>query len=211
MNFFNLGNPVFDAVISSLKQYPTGRVYALDCKSQEISRWAGFEFVFGVAFDLKSLPYHWVSANQARSIFTVMPLHLFFGINGQLEPLSDALLKIRQSLRLEDKGRTWGNLTKGKVGILPTLAEGDWQEVLRETYKEAEQKAREHFMARLGREVKEETKRLKEMREQIRRQKGDFGQTEILAIQVLVEAIHNWRVELDAIGFLGVNLGLREG
>ena len=65
-------------------------------------------------------------------------------------------------------------------------------------------------MARLGGEVKEETNRLKEMGEQIRRQKGDFGQTEILAIQVLVEAIRNWRVELDAIGFLGVNLGLRE-
>jgi ATP-dependent helicase HepA len=212
LNFFNVGNPVFDAVLSSLKLHSTGRVYALDCKSHEAIRWAGFEFVFGVSFDLEDIPNHWGMANQARSIFTVMPFHLFFKINGQYESSSDSLLKIRQSLRIADKGKTWGNLTKDKVAILPNLVEdANWQNVLLKTYEKAEYKAREHFNARLEREVREETKRLEEMLEKIRGQEGSFGKIEIQAIAGLLAAIPNWRVELDAIGFLGINLGLREG
>lgn len=211
LNFFHIGNPMFDAVISSLNLYPTGRTYALDCKTNKAGRWAGFEFVFRVAFDLDEKRNAWGLTNQARSIFTSMPAHFFFGVNGNYEPSGDGLLQIRRSLRLHDKGVTWWNLTKERASILPILTkDNEWQSVILSAYEEAQGKARNHFETRLGREVDAEVKRLKEMMETIRKLGGHASKEEIEAIQSLIKAIRSWRVELDAVGFLGVNLGLRE-
>jgi len=46
--------------------------------------------------------------------------------------------------------------------------------------------------------------------ENIKKRGGHTANEEIETIQSLIDAIRNWRVELDAVGFLGVNLGLRE-
>jgi ATP-dependent helicase HepA len=211
LNFFHIGNPMFDAVISSLNLHPTGRTYALDCKTDEANRWVGFEFVFRVTFDINEKRNVWGLTNQARSIFTSMPAHFFFGVNGKYEPSGDKLLQIRQSLRLHDKGVTWWNLTKESASILPGLIKNnDWQSVILSAYEEAQSRARSHFEARLGREAGAEVKRLKEMLESIRKLGGHTAEEETKTIQSLIGAIRNWRVELDAVGFLGVNLGLRE-
>lgn len=211
LNFFHIGNPMFDAVISSLNLHPTGRTYALDCKTDDAKQWSGFEFVFRVVFDFNDKRNTWGLTNQARSLFTSMPTHIFFGVNGKHEPSGDKLLQIRQSLRLHDKGVTWWNLTKESAGILPDLIkDNDWQSAILRIYEEAQSKGLCHFEARLGREVEAEVKRQREMMENIKKRGGHTANEEIESIQSLIDAIRNWRVELDAVGFLGINLGLRE-
>ncbi len=210
LDFFNIGNPFFDAVISSLGLQSTGRVYAIDCKIQNPGRWAGFEFVFSTKVNLEDIRQCWGIANQARSVFTVMPHHLFVRIDGKAER-SDALLKVRRSLRLPEKGRTWWNLTKDSSTVLSDLAPGgDWQTALYSAFEKAQKEATEHFEARLDREIKNELRRLQEIERNIGERMGERGKEEIEAIRHLMEIIKGWRVELDSLGFMGVNLGLRE-
>ncbi len=208
LDFFNIGNPFFDAVISSLKLHSTGRVYAIDCKIATPGKWGGFEFVFSIALDLDDTPENWGLANQARSIFTVMPVHLFFRLDGKAEP-SDALLKVRQSLQHYDKDRTWWNLTKERTSLLLNLAQdGDWQSILYNAHEEAQKKARVHFESRLGNEIATELRRLAEIRRNLEKQTGNQGKEEIGSIERLTKVLESWRVELDSVGFLGINLGL---
>lgn len=211
LNFFQIGNPLFDAVISSLNLHPTGRTYALDCKTNEYCRWAGLEFIFRAAFNPNENRGLWGLTNQARSLFTFMPVHFFFGINGKYESSGDKLLQIRQSLRLQDKGFNWYNLTKENASILPSLIkDNDWQSFVLSTFEEAKQMARSYFAGRLEREIHVEVKRLREMMESIRILREKTADAEIEVLQNLIAAIENWHLELDAIGFLGVNLGLLE-
>lgn len=209
LDFFNIGNPFFDAVVSSLKLHHTGRVYAIDCKVPDSAKWGGFEFIFSVSVDLEDSRDSWGLANQARSIFTMAPVHLFVNLHGKPEP-SDTLRKFRLSLQLHDKGRTWWNLTKDSASLLLELAEGgDWQGLLYNAYQEAHKKTREYLDTRLSNPIKVELQRLSGMKRRLEKQPGNLNTEEIRSIENLASAVENWRVELDAVGFLGINLGLR--
>ena len=77
-------------------------------------------------------------------------------------------------------------------------------------FEKAQKEATEHFEARLDREIKNELRRLQEIERNIGERMGERGKEEIEAIRHLMEIIKGWRVQLDSLGFMGVNLGLRE-
>jgi len=211
LNFFNVGNPFFDAVITSLGLHSAGRTYAVGCDFPGRSAWTGFEFSFRARPDLKLLEGNYGLANQALSLFTLRPVHFFFTCDGEYFENGEELLAIRKLLKPELKDRVWWNLTKERAQLLPQVLGGrDWQDTVFGLYKIAQEKALEVIGERLTRELEKEIGRIAEHMRQLRRRPEESGRDEITSLQLLAMAIDNWNVELDGLGFLsvnGINLG----
>ncbi|MBS1807636.1 MAG: DEAD/DEAH box helicase family protein [Acidobacteria bacterium] len=206
LNFFNVGNPFFDAVIQSLVMHPTGRTYALACRLSGHESWMGFEYVFFVAPDLTPLVNNYGLVNQALSLFTAQPLHLFCDGQGNFTERDSELLSIRRRLKPEHKNRSWWNLTKEKSQLLPhSFGEQDWQDAVNHTYRLAKDRARLLFRERLALTLEAEMARIAEQLRQAKGQPDRFAENETEALLLLLDSITNWRVELDSLGFLSVN------
>jgi len=201
-----VGNPLFDAVIYSLKQHSTGRTYAVACELPSQKPWTGFEFVFCSKPDLKILETNSGLANHAISLFTVMPLHLFFTCDGTyFEGIND-LLAIRKQLKPDLKNHSWWNLTKDKAQLLPQAIGGsDWQDTVLRIYHLAKAKARQLFADRLGPSLEEEIELIAEQVRQLGARREESARDEIILLKLLASSINKWDVELDGLGFLSIN------
>lgn len=204
LHFFNVGHPLFDALVQSLVQQTSGRTYAVDIKAHGRTPWMGFEFVFFPVPDLAALGNNLGLVNQARQLFEVTPLHLFCRyLEPGLETDGSALRALRESLDRKDKDRTWWNLTKMKaVQFQEQLLAQDWQQKVRSAYELTRAEAERHFAAQLAGDLAAEQARLDEIERQVRR---EGGTEELGPIAALRQALLNWKVELDSAGFLSVN------
>jgi hypothetical protein len=206
LNFFNVGNPFFDAVIRSLLMHTTGRTYALACCLAGYEPWMGFEYVFFVVPDLKPLANNYGLVNQALSLFTAPPLHLFCDGEGYFTDRDRELLTIRSKLKPEHKDRSWWNLTKEKSRLLPqAFGQREWSDAVSHTYQLAKNRARHLFQQRLSLTLEAEPVRIAEQIRQAKGQPERLTENEIEALRLLLDSITNWNVELDSLGFLSVN------
>jgi hypothetical protein len=206
LNFFNVGNPFFDAIIQSLTLHTTGRTYALACSLPGHEPWMGFEYVFSAAPDLEPLANNYGLINQALSLFTTQPLHLFCDGLGNFTERREELLAIRRGLKPEQKDRSWWNLTKKKSQLLPQeFGQYNWQYVVTHTHQLATDRAQRFFQERLALTLEAENDRIEEQIRQAKGHRDRFAKNEIEALRSLLHSITNWRIELDSLGFLSVN------
>jgi hypothetical protein len=204
LHFFNVGHPLFDALVQSLTVQLAGRPYAIDVKAHGRAPWMGFEFVFFPVPDLAALGNNLGLLNHARQLFEVTPFHLFRRYHDVgLEPDGSALRALRESLDRKDKDRTWWNLTKMKaVELQEQLLAQDWQQKVRAAHDLARAEAQRHFAEHLAGDLAGEQRRLDELGRQVQREGATL---ELGPIAALRQALLNWKVELDSAGFLSVN------
>jgi ATP-dependent helicase HepA len=206
LNFFTVGNELFDAVIESLTQHPTGRTYAVACNVPNRKPWIGFEFIFYAAPDVDVLGDNHGLVNQARSLFTVRPVHLYFSVDGEYVDYQSDLLQARQSLSLEGKNRIWWNLTKERSGLLSQAAGNqDWQQLVLNLHEKAHLKAHQLLQERLDGRIKVEANRIREAVRQLQRESATSLQDEMKSLQLLALSIAGWNTKLDGLGFLSIN------
>jgi ATP-dependent helicase HepA len=206
LNFFTVGNELFDAVIESLTQHPTGRTYAVACNVPNRKPWIGFEFIFYAAPDVDVLGDNHGLVNQARSLFTVRPVHLYFSVDGEYADNQSDLLQARQSLSLEGKNRIWWNLTKERSGLLSQAAGNqDWQQLVLNLHEKAHLKAHQLLQERLDGRIKVEANRIREAVRQLQRESAASLQDEMKSLQLLALSIAGWNTKLDGLGFLSIN------
>jgi ATP-dependent helicase HepA len=210
LEFFSVGNPLFDAVCSSLCSSPKGRTYAIECRASH-PQWRGFEFSYrpsGRKTLLRSYPG---LVNHLDRVFAVRLEHCF--IAEDLSPASDTgpLLTLRRSLRPQDHNSTWWNFTLNNQRI--TLLQdrytaAAWPVLL----SKAEHKARELARTRLAEALEPlftaERARIAEQVRQSEAAKADDWQEEVAGLNHLLRALDEWDLELDIVGFLSVNGGL---
>jgi ATP-dependent helicase HepA len=206
LNFFSIGNELFDAVMESLTQHPTGRAYAIACSLEKRKPWIGFEFVFYAAADIDILGDNLGLRNQAQSLFTARPIHLFFSVDGEYADDQPGLLQTRQSLGPAGKNRTWWNLTKDRSRLLPqAVFNQDWQQLVLNLYEKAHFKAHQLLQRRLEERIKSEGNRIQEALRQAQRDSGGSTQEEIKDLQLLALSLVGWTTKLDGLGFLSIN------
>jgi ATP-dependent helicase HepA len=206
LNFFTVGNELFDSVIESLSHHPTGRNYAIACTIPKHKSWIGFEFVFYAAPDVDVLGDNHGLVNQARSLFTVRPIHLYFSVDGEYADDQSKLLQARQSLILEGKNRTWWNLTKERSRLLPqAVGNQEWQQLLLNLQEKAHLKAHQLYQERLEGMIKVEANRIREVMRQLQRESDASAQDEMRSLQLLALSIAGWNTKLDRLGFLSIN------
>jgi ATP-dependent helicase HepA len=206
LNFFAYGNELFDAVAASLTQHPTGRTYAVACKLPNRPPWIGFEFVFYATPDVDILGDNHGLINQARSLFTAKPIHLFVTPSGERASDQAELLHVRRSLALEGKDRIWWNLTKERAALLPSAAGNqDWRDLVLNLFEMAHAKAHQLFSERLNSALKGEAQRIHEVIRELQRRGDALAREEVKSFQLLALALAGWNTKLDGVGFLSVN------
>lgn len=207
LNFFNVGNQFFDAVINSLYQTTTGRVYGVACRNNRISSWCGFEFSFFAAPDLSLLSGYPALINKAAGLFPLKPVNVFLPLNGKFDPEENNVLrKIRRDLHPAQKGEVWCNLTKDKTKYLPQLVgDRDWEDLVYKLHEKAHNVAHKHLDKKLNPIIEAEVARCIEQLRRMDLSRGEFA-IEGPSLQLLCEALTNWKIKTDTAGFLAVNI-----
>jgi len=196
LNFFNVGNPLFDRIVSSLSEDIFGRVYAVQVNLAGEPSWNGFELLFYPDFENAQLTD--MTFQIARK-----PLYLFYSADGTLVPASDDLLRIRRRLRPEDKDRVWRNYTNDRVSLLaPFVRSGDWTDGVTAICQRAASEAKERLSVLIKDDIDRERLRLARLIDAQPRDTTPQYRSYLTNAQA---ALDNWRPRLDSMGFLAIN------
>src|SRR5579871_239769 len=149
--FFQIGNPFFDAITDAAMRDPFGRTYAVHCKSPAMAAWSGFEFVFSAQPDLAVLSERRDLVQLLASYFWLPPIHIFVRLDGGVEQEPQRLRALRQSFVRQNKDRVWTNLWHDRVGLLDAVFPADeWPRRVQEFSSIAEDTARALLGERLN-------------------------------------------------------------
>jgi ATP-dependent helicase HepA len=204
LEFFSVGNPLFDAVIRSLSLHATGRVYAVECLVPGAEPWIGFEFVFTAAPNRQLLEGNAGLLNQAEAAFArARPVHLFYGTDGTLVQNTERLLGIRTQLAHAQEGVSWWDLaSRNTEALLSAVGTADWQDVLVGLHGAAAAEAKARLSADLLWSLTADSESIAESRARAER---EGAVDECSALNLLARAIAEWRVVLDGVGLFCVN------
>lgn len=207
LQFFTLGNPFFETVVASLDALTTGRTYAATCLAPGREAWVGFEFVFKAIPNLGAIHDPGILSRVAEA-FPSRWEHIFVGADGVVVVDSGEHLALRRSLVMEQKGRTWQNLTRERAATLPKLVEAAWQDTLHSTFARSNEIARDNIQTRLARDLKAEHERIAEAIEEAGRRSEIERAADVAALESIAQALGDWSMKLDGVGFLAINVGL---
>ena len=202
--FLQVGNPFFDAVADAAQHHPSFRTYAVQCRSAGSPPWYGFEFVYSCEPNYENLEARPDLVNYAKSFFSSAPVHIFLDFEGR-EGDSSTLRILRQSLGLHNKGKAWMNLWRDREGALDSLLEKPaWDALLADLEPTARAIAHARLTERLSL-VHETTTRWAGQARRFREHATPVSLEEAATLEVLIEALDNWRVYQESAGFLAVN------
>lgn len=207
LHFFSVGHVLFESVVGGLESEPGGCTYALECVTPNHGPWRGMEFVFQVA-PAPEVAKAGAGVNaQVRALLPRGTVHVFVDEHGVVAEQPGALLQARQSLRTDGKDRDWWNLTHEKAVLLESAFRfGSWESTLKKLHSAAEAHARTFFAQRLEPELQDARQRLDERLRQARAVDG--ASAEVDELVALAGALDDWRLRLDAAGFLSINMPL---
>jgi ATP-dependent helicase HepA len=207
--FFQIGNPLFDAVTQASLFHPFGRTYAVQCKSATMPPWSGFEFIFSAQPNLAILEARRDLILLVSSYFWMLPIHIFVKVDGTLEDDGSKIRILRQSFTKENKDLVWINLWKEREAALDAVFQpSEWAERVQEFGTLAEARARKMLSERLQEIVAEPRQRWETFTQQARDKATSVVMQEAQTLDLVLDAIDQWTIQLEGAGFLAVNQNL---
>jgi len=204
--FFQIGNPFFDAITDAALHDPFGRTYAVHCKSPTTPAWSGFEFVFSAQPNLAALCERRDLVQLLQSHFWLPPMHIFVRLDGGVEQDAQRLRVLRQSLVRQNKDRAWINLWHDRQSTLDAVfPANEWPHHVQELSSIAEGAARTLLGERLNTVLAEPRTRWESLRRQGREKGSRAALQEAETLDLLLAAMNNWDVYQEGAGFLAVN------
>jgi len=206
LQFFTIGNPLFDAVTTSLWEGAVGRSYAIACRSPRHESWIGLEFAFRAEPNWIAVKDQSGLRNRVSMIFPVKPRSVFIRSDGQVEsgPRAQDLISVRFKLRTRDENTEWISLVGEQLVRATEEYWGeDWLNAVQQAYETAHAEARAIFTTRLERDLATEQERLADLLRQARMRDGEAEEAD--SIMALQAALSEWNLSLDTVGILAVN------
>ena len=211
VQFFQLGNPVFDAVANASLFHPMGRTYAVQCRHAGSAPWSGFEFIFSALPNVAALADRPDLVDQVDWLFWVAPVHVFIKTDGTLEADRDGFRRIRQSLTKSNKDRIWINLRKERAAALDAVYPPDeWPTRISQLTAAARGQAEAQLGERLEPQLQERRNTWDNLVRQAQKKGTAVALQEAGALELMLRAINEWTVHLEGAGFLAVNQDLVE-
>lgn len=210
LEYFGLGNSLFEAIYHSLHVENLGRTYAIEVDRPDINEaWLGFEFVFYPSPKTEYLGGNPGLINQARQYFNFRPIHVFCKHNGNIEPNPERLLSIRQSLTHDGKSKVWKNFTGGKANDLAGLFKKmSWEDSISDHSSNGKDHALNECKEYVSPVIAEALEVLNMQIRNVQTLEKDSVYLEpLLALQ---SSIQEWDLELDSLGFFSLNAGIHE-
>jgi ATP-dependent helicase HepA len=204
--FFQIGNPFFDAITDAAMRDPFGRTYAVHCKSPAMPAWSGFEFVFCAQPNLTALSERRDLVQLLASYFWLPPMHVFVRLDGGVEQEPQRLRALRQSLVRQNKDRVWTNLWHERVSLLDAVFPADeWPQRVQEFSSIAEDNARALLGERLNTVLAEPRTKWESLSRQGREKGTHAALQEAETLDLLLTAMNTWDLYQEGAGFLAVN------
>jgi hypothetical protein len=204
--FFQIGNPLFDAITDAALHDPFGRTYAVQCKSPATPAWSGFEFVFSAQPNLAALGDRRDLAQLLKSHFFLPPQHVFVRLDGSIEQDAQRLRVLRQSLVKQNKDRAWISLWHDRQSTLDAVFPAhEWPHRVQELSSIAEDNARTLLAERLNTVLAEPRTRWESLSRQGREKGSRAALQEAKTLDLLLAAMSDWDVYQEGAGFLSVN------
>jgi ATP-dependent helicase HepA len=201
--FFQVGNPLFDAVMESAMNRPNGRTYAVECTIPKFGAWRGFEFSFRPAVNAAGVADAWAFAQRASSALDALPIHVFVSADGAVGP--DELLDVRLGLAKRRKNLDWIDLSeRPKGGLLNAFGE-PWSRVVRACHQVAVQVGRKVLKDRLDATIQAELVYLMDLERGATPERDPAANDLIDKVKRYRAALLDWEPVLDGVGFLSVN------
>lgn len=209
LEFFSVGNEFFDVVCATLIKSAIGRSYAIECRSER-PPWRGFEFSYFPVGDRSILDGCSGLTKHLDRVFAVRTEHFFVGEDLIPFPDGSDLLAIRKSLTKElPSDCTILTLQNGKAQLLADhYTEIGWDTLVVEAEKVARDQAKQYFTAVLEATLESDYARIDEQIRQADLAEANDWNDEITALNDLRDALENWELELDTVGFLSINGGI---
>ena len=204
--FFQVGNPLFDAVMESAKARPVGRTYAVECTIPRYGTWRGFEFTFRPAVNTSGLGDAWAFAQRASSALDAIPVHVFVSGDGAVGPQD--LLELRTGLAKRRRNLDWNDLSERPKGaVLGAFAE-PWPQVVRSCHQVASKIGRKILEDRLEPAIHAELAYLMDLEKRANPERDPEALDLLAKVKRYRTALLDWELVLDGVGFLSVNAPL---
>jgi ATP-dependent helicase HepA len=207
MQFFQVGNPLFDAVLESAKSMPVGRSYAVECTCPGVEAWRGFEFVFKAAARPGLLDDQPALALRASAVLDTASVQVFVDGVGELGPAG--LREVRAGLLATRKNVSWFDLAGTRVAALTGAFRRPWAEVLAAAGEVAVAAAKRALTLKVQDALDQELKFLAELERGIDPAADPDAAHRREQFRRYRDAIEGWDVAVDSAGFLSVNAPLR--
>lgn len=210
LEYFGVGNQLFEAIYHSLHVESLGRTYAIEVFRPEIEkRWLGFEFIFYPRPNSEYIGENPGLHNQARQYFGFQAIHVFCTHDGNVYANSGTLLELRRTLAHKDKGSGWKNITGQNAKKLANLFQKiKWEDAIANAFDNSREFARNECLEYVAPVVAESLDVLDVQIRNLRNLGADSSQ--LSPLLALRQSIDEWDVELDSLGFLSVNAGVFE-
>ena len=188
--------------------YPIyGRAYAIECRTDQ-GKWRGFEFIFRVTCREKTALMQNGLLNQLDRVFGNRLEHVWIGEDGELSAISDSLFQTRRSLNEEFRLVHGGILlVKKRTGLRPIMPRRVGKRLLSSGFTKRNWLVVSVSPTRSPKDWPRSTTGLRSKRP-TECLKLTGWEDDVSAINLLRNAIDDWDVELEALGFLSVNGGL---
>lgn len=201
--YFQVGNGVYDDLVSSLDKSLAGKTYALQGLAPDTDPWVGMEFVFNIA------PGGSIEQQNglitARHLVASHPVRVFVRLDGCVENDPMRLQKIRYVFTPANKNKLWMNLSGAKAEVLQSVLPADGGTTLRRLQAIAAEKARVVFEERIGQALRKQAAALERLTEEARRASESDSPQTVSLLEALSRSVKNWTITTDSVGFLAIN------
>jgi ATP-dependent helicase HepA len=206
LEFFQVGNLFFDAIVAAALTHPFGRTYAVQCKAVNRVPWAGFEFIFSAQPRRDKISDRNDLMHLIDSYFSFQPTCVFVDVDGRLEPDATALRTVRRSLTKENKNTIWTHLWNEREALLGAFIKPDkWAQVVYEYSELAKERAIEIFRERLEASLFEQCRHWENLVRQAGERQIELLPAEFESLQLLLGSARGWTAQVEGAGFLAIN------
>ena len=206
LEFFAPGTPFFDAVTRHAREGLFGRTYAVEVEDTDADSWVGVEAVCRAVPDtvqIEASPY-WLG--RVQQAFPVVRCSVFVEIGEKTAKESRELLKLRRGLDREGKGCRWWNLRPAEIDVyVRTVTGSNWRDALAQVVSIAKEQALGVVRSPVESRLRPELERLGS---EIRRLDKPVS-SERRSIECMLDALSNWHIDVEGLGVLSRNGGLR--
>jgi ATP-dependent helicase HepA len=205
IEFFSIGEPLFEEIIKSFSEQFTGRTYAISFDSPKIKKsWTGFELSYFAEPNLSEIQENIGTTNQAKEIFSIPKEYIYFDISGTLIETIDWLKDLKREL-CDFNNSAWKDLSSDELDAYFIDANLNLDLALKAIKIESEDKAIKVFEDIIGKQIANRVKLIDENIRIVQIINSDEREEEIKDWIKLKDSILKWKVRLDSIGFLAIN------
>jgi hypothetical protein len=142
--------------------------------------------------------------------FNDLPINLLINEKGELldDEKNRLVLSFRKELKWDQENKIWWDLIRTKASCLENYYP-EWRKLIKRLEKICRKKAKNVFEEKFNPLVKEKQAALSEKILQLNHSKPDGWKESVENSEKLQSIMSNWDIQLDAVGFISINGGLR--